>query len=272
MKVRVKPLASHAEFEKCLDIQRKVWRHKDADLTPTHHFCIGRETGAILLGALWGGELVGFAYSFPAVFRGKWCQHSHLLAVLPRFQGHGLGKILKWAQREEALRRGFDLITWTFDPLLVRNANLNLHALGALSRVYLPNFYGLTPSLLIAPGLPSDRLKVEWHLKDRRLEQRQQQKWEAYDLQSLPKALEGREAKGVWRPGPIGRASGAAVVLAEVPSRIRDHRANPQLLADWQAALRRVLAQHFALGYRAVDFVLGERCFYILEKEKDKCR
>jgi len=272
MKVRVKSLASHAEFDTCLEIQKKVWGHRDADLTPTHQFCIGQETGAILLGAFAGGELVGFAFSFPSVSRGKLSQHSHLLAVLPRFQGYGIGKVLKWAQREEALRRGYDLITWTFDPLLVRNANLNLHALGGLTRVYLPNFYGLTPSLLLAPYVPSDRLKVEWLLKDKRLEKRQRQEWESYDLPALPKALEGREVHRGWQPGPVGRPSGAPLVLAEVPARIRDLRSTPELVADWQTALRRALTQHFSLGYIATDFVLGERCFYVLRRGKEKSR
>jgi predicted GNAT superfamily acetyltransferase len=267
-KPRIKKLTSHAEFDQCVEIQKKVWKHRDEDLTPAHQFCIGQETGSILLGAFLGGALAGFVYSFPAVSRGKLCQHSHLLAVLPQFQGYGVGKVLKWAQREEALRQGYDLITWTFDPLQVRNANLNLHTLGAVARAYLPNFYGLTPSLLIAPRVPSDRLKVEWVLKDRRLERRQRKEWEAYDVEKLPKALEGREAAGVRRPGPVRRLPAAPVVLAEIPGRIRDYRGTPELLAEWQSALRRALTQHFALGFRAADFILGERSFYVLEKMK----
>ena len=272
MKARVKKLTTHAEFDLCVEIQKKAWKHKDADLTPANLFCIGQETGSILLGAFLGGEMAGFVYSFPAIFRGKLCQHSHLLAVQPRFQGSGVGKVLKWAQREEALRRGYDLITWTFDPLQVRNANLNLHTLGALARVYLPNFYGFTPSLLLAPRVPSDRLKVEWLLKDRRLERRQGRDWEVFDGQKLPKALEGLEVDGVRRPGPVRRIPGAPFVLAEIPGRIRDYRSTPGLVAEWQAALRRALTQHFALGYRAADFILGERCYYVLEKERDKNR
>jgi len=272
MKVRVKNLTSHTEFDACLEIQKKVWRHREADLTPTHHFCIGQETGAILLGAYSGNDLVGFAYSFPSVSRGKLGQHSHLLAVLPRFQGYGIGKVLKWAQREEALRRGYDLITWTFDPLRVRNANLNLHALGGLTRVYLPNFYGLTPSLLLAPRVPSDRLKVEWPLKDKRVEKRQRQEWDSYDLRALPRALEGRDVNRVRQPGSVGRPSGAPLVLAEIPARIRDLRSTPELVTGWQTALRRALTQHFSLGYVAVDFILGERCYYVLRRGKEKSR
>lgn len=271
-RITVRRLTKVAEFETLLDIQRDVWGHDDLDVTPIHQFCVSSRLGGILIGAFVGHDLAGFVYSFPAVFGKRHIQHSHLLAVRPEFQGWGLGKRLKRAQRDVALRRGYDLITWTFDPLLVRNANLNLHALGGLTRVYLPNFYGLTPSLLLAPYVPSDRLKVEWLLKDKRLEKRQRQEWESYDLPALPKALEGREVHRGWQPGPVGRPSGAPLVLAEVPARIRDLRSTPELVADWQTALRRALTQHFSLGYIATDFVLGERCFYVLRRGKEKSR
>ena len=146
-KVRIQPLGSIKEFEKLVDIQRTVWKHEDLDVTPVHQFCVSAKMGGIILGARVGRELAGYAYSFPAALNGKPCQHSHHLAVLPEFRGLGLGKALKWAQGEESLRRGFRLITWTFDPLQARNANLNLQALGAVSRTYFPNFYGLTPAL-----------------------------------------------------------------------------------------------------------------------------
>ncbi|MCJ7487526.1 MAG: GNAT family N-acetyltransferase, partial [Candidatus Aminicenantes bacterium] len=106
-RARIKPLASFEEFEKLLHIQRVVWKHEDIDLTPVHQFAVSSRMGGILLGAYVGPELVGFVYSFPAVFKGESCQHSHLLAVLPDFQGFGLGKVLKWAQQEEAVKRGY---------------------------------------------------------------------------------------------------------------------------------------------------------------------
>jgi len=270
--VAIRRLDRSDDFNRLLDIQRRVWRHDETDVTPVHQFRITSRMGAILLGGYIDGRLVGFVYSFPAILRGRLVQHSHLLAVLPEFQGHGVGKALKWAQRDRALELGYDLITWTFDPLQARNANLNLHTLGALSRTYLPNFYGLTPSLLIAPRVPSDRLKVEWPLKDQRVKRRQSGKGEALDWPNLPKALEGREGGGVWRPGPVRRIPGAPVVLVEIPVRIRDYRLSPGLVLEWQAALRRALTQHFALGFRAADFISGERCWYVLEKEKGRAR
>src|SRR5262249_18735808 len=117
------------------------------------------------------GEAVGFAYAFPALRGGTPHLHSDMLAVHPAYQQRGLGARLKWAQREEALLRRLELITWTFDSLQARNAQLNLRRLGAFATEFLENFYGVTSSAL-HHGLPTDRLLVRWELKSPRVESR----------------------------------------------------------------------------------------------------
>lgn len=271
-KVGIRALASFEEFEKLLPIQRAVWNHEDANLTPAHQFAISNRMGAILLGAFVGRELAGFVYSFPAVFRGRHCQHSHLLAVRPEFQGYGLGKALKWAQRAEAVRRGYDLITWTFDPLQARNANLNLQALGAVSRTYFPNFYGLTPSLCLGPGIPTDRLLIEWPLRGSQVRGRAEGKGKkpCYEPAALPAALT-RKAGGEGtfaEPGRPRLRLEDAVVLVEVPRDIKALAFRCDLIADWQSRLRRVMTAYFDRGYCADHFLFGDRCFYVLRKQK----
>ena len=91
-----------------------------------------------------------------------------MLAVLPGYQERGIGGRLKWAQREDALRAGVSLITWTYDPLQARNANLNLHRLGATAMEFLEDFYGVTSSSL-HHRLPTDRLLVYWNLRSPRV-------------------------------------------------------------------------------------------------------
>jgi len=88
--------------------------------------------------------------------------------VLPEFRNYGLGRRMKLAQREDALRRGIDLIEWTFDPLEIKNAHLNLVRLGAIARRYSVNHYGDSSSPLQG-GLPTDRLVAEWWLKSSRV-------------------------------------------------------------------------------------------------------
>ena len=70
---------------------------------------------------------------------------------------------LKLEQRKDALKRGIRLIEWTFDPLEIKNAFLNIHKLGAVVRSYFEDFYGVSSSRLQA-GLPTDRLLAEWRL------------------------------------------------------------------------------------------------------------
>jgi predicted GNAT superfamily acetyltransferase len=92
-----------------------------------------------------------------------------MLAVLQNYRNIGLGRRIKLFQREDALNRGFELIEWTFDPLEIKNAYLNIEKLGAIARPYNINQYGITSSPLQG-GLPTDRLVAEWWLKSKRVE------------------------------------------------------------------------------------------------------
>jgi predicted GNAT superfamily acetyltransferase len=273
-KVKIRALDLFEDFEKLLHIQRAVWNHDDVDLTPAHQFSVSSRMGAILLGAFVGRDLAGFVYSFPAVFGGRFCQHSHLLAVLPEFQGYGLGKALKWAQREEAVKRGYRLITWTFDPLQTRNANLNLQVLGALSRTYFHNFYGMTPSLCLGPGIPTDRLLIEWPIRDRRVKGRAEGKGKkpCYDAAKLPKGLERKAgAEGTFAPPAKPRLNlKDAVLLVEVPRDIKALAFRCDLIAAWQTRQRRTMQAYFGRGYQACHFLYGDRCFYVLKKREKR--
>jgi predicted GNAT superfamily acetyltransferase len=86
-----------------------------------------------------------------------------MLAVREEYRNHGLGTRLKLEQRREALQRGIRLMEWTFDPLEIKNAYLNIHKLGAVACRYEVNFYGVSSSRLQG-GLPTDRLVARWQL------------------------------------------------------------------------------------------------------------
>jgi predicted GNAT superfamily acetyltransferase len=116
-----------------------------------------------------GETLVGLALAFVATREGLAYLHSHMVAVLDEYQNREMGRMLKLAQRENALDRGINLIEWTFDPLQLKNAHFNIERLGAIVRRYLPNLYGRTSSPLHA-GLPTDRLVAEWWVRSQRVE------------------------------------------------------------------------------------------------------
>src|SRR6266852_6140272 len=92
-----------------------------------------------------------------------------MLAVRKRYRNAGLGRRIKLLQREDAIARGFELIEWTFDPLEIKNAYLNIEKLGIITRRYKVNQYGITSSPLQG-GLRTDRLVAEWWLKSKRVE------------------------------------------------------------------------------------------------------
>ena len=93
-----------------------------------------------------------------------------MLAVRESHRNRGLGAQLKWEQRREALSRGIRHMEWTFDPLEIKNAFLNIHRLGAIAATYCVNFYGVSSSRLQG-GLPTDRLLAEWELDSPRVEE-----------------------------------------------------------------------------------------------------
>ena len=117
-------------------------------------------SGAYLSGAFIGGKCVGAAFAFPATTEGLHL-HSHMTAVLDDYRDQGIGYSLKIDQWHWAKKNNYAKITWTFDPLVARNAKLNLIKLGVDISAYYPNFYGDMPDVLNA-GDESDRVMASW--------------------------------------------------------------------------------------------------------------
>jgi predicted GNAT superfamily acetyltransferase len=157
------------ELRACVALQKEIWNFSDAELVPLRMFVVADKVGGQVMGAFDNSKMVGFAMSVPGTRSGRVYLHSHMLAVRQEHRNSGLGRRLKLLQREDALARGIELIEWTFDPLEIKNSFLNIEKLGAISRRYNINQYGITSSPLQG-GLPSDRLIAEWWLKSKRVE------------------------------------------------------------------------------------------------------
>ena len=157
------------DFRACVALQKEVWNFTDSELVPLRMFVVADKVGGQVMGAFEGKTMVGFALSVPGTRTGHIYLHSHMLAVRKEYRNAGLGRRMKLMQREDALSRGIELIEWTFDPLEIKNAYLNIEKLGAIARRYNVNQYGITSSPLQG-GLPSDRLIAEWWLKSKRVE------------------------------------------------------------------------------------------------------
>lgn len=157
-----------SEFAACVDLQKEVWQFSDIDIVPIRMFSVADKIGGQVLGCFASQTLIGFALSIPGSRNGHPYLHSHMLAVKDSYRNKGIGQKLKLAQRDDAMSRGFELMEWTFDPLEIKNAYLNIEKLGAIARRYNINQYGFTSSPLQG-GLPTDRLVAEWWLKSKRV-------------------------------------------------------------------------------------------------------
>jgi predicted GNAT superfamily acetyltransferase len=181
--IEIRSCAGMDELQACVDLQIETWGYDESDVIPRKTFLVAQEIGGQVIGAFdtdiapsrshdSAKSMVGFVFSLPGFKPGPGepvpYLHSHMLAVKAAYRNHGLGRQLKLEQRREALTRGIRRMQWTFDPLEIKNAFLNIHRLGAIVRNYRVDFYGVSSSRLQA-GLPTDRLIAEWFLDSPRV-------------------------------------------------------------------------------------------------------
>jgi len=168
-RLTIRKCESLEEMQAAFALQKEVWKFTDAELVPIRIFVLASKIGGHVIGAFDRNEMVSFALAIPGNRNAHSFLYSHMLAVRQQYRNVGLGRRMKLFQRDDAIARGFELMEWTFDPLEIKNAYLNLEKLGAIARRYNTNQYGITTSPLQG-GLPSDRLVAEWWLKSRRVE------------------------------------------------------------------------------------------------------
>jgi predicted GNAT superfamily acetyltransferase len=167
--IEIRRLSSLPEFTEALHLQQEIWGFADIELLPVRLFVVANKVGGHLFGAYDADRMVAFLIAIPGLKEAaRGYLHSHMMGVLPEYRNQGLGRKLKLAQRDDAIARQIPLIEWTFDPLELKNAYLNIEKLGAIMRRYLINNYGTTSSHLHG-GLPTDRLVAEWWVAEPRV-------------------------------------------------------------------------------------------------------
>ena len=197
-----------------------------------------------------GSETVGASVGLFGHDTGGFNLHSFVTGVKEGFRGGSVGFALKQHQRAWALDHGVRVITWTFDPLVRRNAYFNLMKLGANVAGYTKNFYGTMTDALNA-GDESDRMLIEWVLDDQRAVSASRAGPEPLD----PAAFEGAVRRvSVGTDGaPVVEPARSSTELVQVPEDIVTLRsAHPELALRWRTAVRETLGVALAAGYRAV--------------------
>ena len=272
----IKILEAPEELPAVEDLQRAVWPDSETDIVPAHVFIAAIHNGGLLLGAFVDDQLIGFVFGFPGLEstpdgpRAKHC--SHMMGILPGYRDSGIGFALKRAQWQMVRHQGLDHITWTYDPLLSRNAYLNITKLGAVCNTYRRSEYGDMRDGLNA-GLPSDRFLVDWWINTRRVERRlgkrarRPLKLHNFSQAELQPLYELQTSAGSWpRPPEHFSPLGGRLALAEIPSDINALKeADFAIARDWRFFSREIFETAFASGYLITDFVYDEgRSFYVL--------
>jgi predicted GNAT superfamily acetyltransferase len=277
--ITIRILKTVAEMEQHEALQRLVWPGSETDILPVHLLITLAHNGGLVLGAFEGetmlGMLVGFVglYEVPDGPRPKHC--SHELGVHPAARDAGIGFALKRAQWQLVRQQGLDRITWTYDPLLSRNGQLNIARLGAVCDTYLRSVYGEMRDGLNA-GLPSDRFQVDWWINTQRVERRlssePRPKLKLIDLQAArAQILYSTRATGAWIAPPEGFSNPEnALLLAEIPVDFLELKtADFELARAWRGFARSLFETCFSAGYLVTDFIHDTsggqpRSFYVL--------
>jgi predicted GNAT superfamily acetyltransferase len=256
----VRPIASLAEYRACVRLQAEVWGEA-FECVPANVLQVATYVGGICLGAFRAdGELCGLVFGLSGTQDGTPMHWSHLLAVRESARNLGVGRLLKERQRALLASRGIPEMRWSFDPMIVKNAHLNLNRLGARVVRYVPNMYGITDSPL-HHGLATDRLVVAWATTGTAPTALPMSTAPAPILTAEPQLDDELLEPGDQRP---------AAVWIEVPSDF------PQLLAQspraakaWHEAVRTHFLWALDSGYTVTGLhrdSVTSRSFYVAER------
>jgi predicted GNAT superfamily acetyltransferase len=285
--VVVRPLDTIEDFERFEIVQREIWGMQDStQVIPLHVLLTVRKNGGLVAGAFnESDDLIGVLFGFIGQTpEGKFKHCSHLMGVLPGSRRQSVGQALKLFQRSYVLAQGFDLVTWTFDPLEGVNASLNIGKLGAITHKYYRNHYGSSMTDGLNVGLPTDRFEVEWWIGSQRVQQRVEEGGRASYGQLIAEGAihlnkVHADAGGILTPELSVSDADAAVLLIEIPPGFQAIKAASMDLARaWREHTASLFEHYFASGYVVSDFVSERaeydqqgqrRNFYVLTRNVD---
>jgi predicted GNAT superfamily acetyltransferase len=259
--MNLRPLTELWELKACVLLQEEVWGPSFGEAVPVSLLKVATYLGGLAIGAFDANdEMLGFVFGLTGTHEGRTVHWSHLLGVRAAARGLRLGRTLKEYQRAELARRGIDEMFWTFDPLIAKNAHLNLNVLGARVVRYEPDMYGTTVSTL-HHGLPTDRLVVVCSTG----EDARGPRTPPGDAGRAPVLTPERRAGD---PVPDADGPPCARLRLEIPLDFDElARRSPTRAAAWHAAAREHLLWAQQLGYKVVRLdrdPQSRRAFYIL--------
>ncbi len=241
--------------ERASDVLARIWGNPETPFLDPAILVALSHAGNLVALALVDGVPVGAAAGFSGPPGRPF--HSHIVGLLPHVVGRGAGRAIKLAQRAWCLERGLDVMTWTYDPLVGRNARFNLRTLGAEAVEYIPDFYGRMVDA-VNEGQRSDRILVRWDLTRDVADRRTERRLDAVHV-----------AVADTRSGPtayVRPPTGARTTLVALPGDVEEvRRTSADLASAWRLTTREALGDLLASGWRLTDITADFE--YVLEKE-----
>ncbi len=261
--VALRRLSSHEDYRACLALQKETWGDTFAECVPPSLLIVSQKIGGVAAGAFdEDGTLLGFVFGLTGMKDGRLVHWSDMLAVRPAFRDLGLGRKLKQYQQQLVREIGVEVIYWTYDPLVARNAHLNLNRLGARVTEYVPDMYASDTPGELYRGLSLDRFIVAWEVsqeppvEEAQLTLATRERFAAVLIVNENAAL-------VTKPGDLPLAS---AVRVEVPFDIQTVKASDlERAMAWRATTRTAFLFYQERGYRVEGFYReaeSGRCFY----------
>ncbi len=242
-------------LDKIVELQTTFWGDPSIVIQRNMLWSLVNSGGAVHV-AIHQQQVVGFVLSFLGLHhkyasipaRDNLKLISQRMTVLPDYRHQGVGYQLKLAQRDYARQLDLNLITWTFDPLISRNAHFNIHKLSAICRCFIQDYYGVNSSLSLFGS--TDRLMAEWWINDNI------DRHSTYTdyLATTPLIT------------PYDQTISAPRVMVEIPYDYTNLQ-SANLAHLWRQYSRNIFPKAFDQGYHITDFVHNQRrSFYILTK------
>ena len=219
----------------------EIWNVPNGELGDRDLLVAMAHAGNYVVGAYDADRLVGACIGFFGEPLGN-SLHSHIAGVSSGLDGRGIGTAMKYHQRAWCLQRGIGQITWTFDPLIARNAAFNLNRLGARIEDYLIEFYGpMNDGRNL--GQPSDRVWVLWDLTTRR------------SPVVAPRSTPVLAPASNGSPRRTEPTPAVDLLRVSIPSDIEAlRRTDPAMAGRWRYALREVMTELIGAGWVVASF------------------
>jgi len=238
------------EYDECVRIQDETWGAGFNERVPSTILRVSQYMGGVTAAAFApeGNRILGFVFGMTGVQDGRLVHWSDLLAVRPEARNKGLGRRLKLFQRSLVLPLGVTRMVWTFDPLVARNAHLNLSLLAARVSEYVPDMYGADTGSALHVAVGTDRFIVAWDLT-----REPPASPPGPGMASPPPA-----SRVVNRPDQtpaVSKTTTSPEVYIAVPGDIQELIATaPEIARAWRETTREAFLWYLERGYRVDGF------------------